>query len=405
MTGRPPDVDSSLAGSADTVELQGGPKPPSGPPRQGPDYLALASTSVTPPEALGISATDPVENWGGDFEWSWRGAIAPAKRRWRRRARRLRSTDPARADYAKSRADSLAVDPLARADHCEENVMWIQCGCKRFAHRVGCGQRWVCDHCRRRHYSRVRRRLLSALEGHSRTAESGNSWVELRLSVRHSGDVAADRKRVVEAWRRLRSWLWKRIGARPFFLAHEVTPGRDELGHVHAHVLTLWPTVRRAGSMDWGAVSAQWRRATGDAGALIHIAKIRKGVKGAASYFAKYVSKGVQVGDFPPLLAGRVIAANYNQRLTSVSEGFWLGVCASHCCEACEEFYAVLSRPEPLRSRAPAVHWRGITDGIRAGPQQCFPPSLSKPPAPSPYSTSCGRDSTPNMVAPSPRRN
>lgn len=328
--------------------------------------LALAPTSVTATESLG--------NWLDDFEWSWRKSIEPEQKKWRARRReawRRRQHD--KHDYAKARERSLMVDPVSRLTKCGEFALWVKCGCRRVRVEVGCRQKWLCEPCRKRYYSRMRRRVLKAAGALTARAPAGWSWVMLRLSVRHSGDVAADRARLTLGWKRLRQWAHKRIGKFAFHAVHEVTPGRDGAGHHHAHVIALWPTTKRAGSMWWGDVRSEWQRAVQDPGAELDLQVARKGVRGAAHYAAKYASKGVDVGDFPPVLAGHVIASNYGKRCQSASVGFFRAV-APEPCKCCGDLFALESRPEPLRSVAPDLIWYGLRGGIRAGPEQkCFP--------------------------------
>lgn len=115
----------------------------------------------------------------------------------------------------------------------------------------------------------------------------------LTLTVRHSGSVAADRYTIRKGWERLRAWLYQRDGrALPFVLVWELTPGTDELGHVHAHVVAVWPW------RDLRELDAEWQRATRGAGTTVDVSgvgKLRRGghaPQHAASYAASYVGKG-----------------------------------------------------------------------------------------------------------------
>lgn len=109
----------------------------------------------------------------------------------------------------------------------------------------------------------------------------------------------------------------------------EVTPGSRGIGHVHAHVVVLWPYV------DYAAAKDEWARATegrahrngldiegchdrGKAGNDLD------GVERAAYYVAKYASKGGGLAEFDPDVAAAILGATYEQRRWSVSHGFWV---------------------------------------------------------------------------------
>jgi len=296
-----------------------------------------------------------------DFLTAYHQAMGDHRRRWRARARSARRRhDWKAAKYAADRARAIALDPFERKDQCGVRKMWVKCGCRYVAVPIGCGQRWLCPTCAQSYYKRQFRRLKKATRGHERAAYQAwlargrpkrgqKRWVLLTLTVRHSGDLAADRARVVAGWKRLRQWLWARMGKFPFALAWEVTPGEDGKGHLHAHVAALWPWT------DYSAVAAEWKRATDGWSTRINIAGARKGPGGAAHYLAKYASKGVELDGFNDVLAAHAIGANYGKRLCTTSHRFWVRI--DPACKSCHERFAVAKLPTSLAAVAPFTVW------------------------------------------------
>jgi hypothetical protein len=238
--------------------------------------------------------------------------------------------------------------------------MTVSCKCGPRRVVVGCGQRWLCEDCRARYYQAIRRVSLRSWrtrwrERHEqwRVAgrQRGSAWryYFVRLSVAHSGDVGADRERILRGWTEAREWIWRAIGREhpyyldvnastgkrkqgasfPFQLTWEATAGEDGLGHVHAHVIVLWPW------FDWEGLHRVWVQATGHHSNHVRIESVRAGaskrteharaaddVLAVADYVAKYASKGVSLDTFDGALAGRTLAAFYCKRVVSASRGF-----------------------------------------------------------------------------------
>jgi len=289
--------------------------------------------------------------WWADFAWSWRAAADPIARRWESRARSARvQGDRGRQLYAQRRADSLRIDKRVKLDVCGVRKMQIRCACKELRIPVPCRERWLCEFCRRQYYGRLRKRLLRATRAQTRLANKRQRWAMIRLSVRHSGNLARDRERISEGFKRLRQWLWKKVGQFPYVLVWEVTPGTTGAGHVHAHVIALWPWI------DYADVHQEWVRATGGESTHIDIRPAQKGASGAAFYVSKYVSKGVEVCKFPAVLSGRVLAAFYNRRIVQCSRRFFSA--PSKLCKCCGKHWRVTELPLPLAQVTPFEVWR-----------------------------------------------
>lgn len=174
---------------------------------------------------------------------------------------------------------------------------------------------------------------------------SAPRWSMMTLTVRHSGDVGADRERIAAGWRRLRSWLHERQGSNAFVLVWEITPGADGVGHVHAHVLIplVW--------LDYAELRAAWSRATDGHGERIHVAQGkygRGGAGGAAAYIAKYASKGsVSLGE-SHAVAAAWYRATYAKRWCSTSVRWWFVEPPKHCRCCGASWEVVLDRGEPV---------------------------------------------------------
>lgn len=237
----------------------------------------------------------------------WRGDL---RRRHRRRAYAARQRgNHSTADHYLARARSLRERYVPRAQRCGTEVLGsAELGCSRCGLIRGvplaCGLwRW-CEECGKRRrggwYKRASRGLGGALR---RAREAWNRRGRPRgerpdvtlvtLTCRHSGSIAADRHTIRKGWERLRAWLYQRDGcALPFVMVWELTPGTDGLGHIHAHVVAVWPW------RDLRALDAEWQRATHGHGMTVDVSgsgKLRRGghaPQHAASYAASYVGKG-----------------------------------------------------------------------------------------------------------------
>lgn len=232
--------------------------------------------------------------------------------------------------------DRLETCQLGQLGHGRAVVVACECGPRAIP--IRCGQRLLCRTCKGAVFSRLRDRLLESLKAHMHAAERAGRRrrpVFVTGTVRHSGELDADRRALQGAWEKLRKWCWKRIGgAFTYALVWECTCGQDGLGHVHWHAVVLWPY------LDWSDVLAEWRTALDDESAFIKLDPIRTDAEGCAHYLAKYVSKGVEADSFQPNLAAQVLDAAYGKRIVTTSRGFWTQTrCA---CKKCGAHFAYL---------------------------------------------------------------
>ena len=189
-----------------------------------------------------------------------------------------------------------------------------------------CGATLVCESCSSARWGKARRKLSRALQAHlnsrvaawrrrGRPAYHEPRLALLTLTLRHSGDAAADRELLSLAWHRWRAWYREKYAENlPYAWAPEYTPGRDGLGHVHVHVTTVLPW------RDFDELRAAWKRATGAQGERIHVSVKTRGVRDAAKYLAKYATKGVKGLNVKHAAAW--MRAQYGKRACSTSRGF-----------------------------------------------------------------------------------
>lgn len=267
------------------------------------------------------------------------------------------------ARWYQCRARAIAEPRGARVASCGTATQHVRCGCRVRELLVGCGQVLLCPRCARRYYGRLRSSLAEALSARA----SGRQRAYLvTLTVPHSGDVGADRRRLAELWAKLGREARRHAWWGHYAAVYEVTAGTDGRGHVHMHavVLSAW--------VPYKEVHRHWRRMLGQSSYHLHF-RYRHGVEVAvaARYLAKYASKGVQASEFSGKLAGEVCAAWYGRRKVTASRGLWLE--REHVCGTCCEAYRV--RPK-LPRRVPSLgvlyreaelrgaHW------VRYGPAQ-----------------------------------
>jgi hypothetical protein len=284
-----------------------------------------------------------VDAWWSEFDPALRLAERERASRWAQRARDMETAgDESRARFARQRAAGAIAPRRPKVQACGSKTFWAQCACGDMGIEERCGQRWLCGRCQSKRGAMFREKVIPGLK--QRTEEARAAWrgvvriVLITLTVRHSGLLDVDRARIEAGWRAMRKKLHKSIGQFHFVMAWECTPGRDGLGHVHAHVAAVLPFV------DFGALRSTYVRATSGQGLRVDFSvkpKKRKGQRSAhqwthehaANYLAKYVSKGVQLGDFEPQLAARVVSAFAEKRMVTPSKGLY--VHRAHNCKAC----------------------------------------------------------------------
>lgn len=353
-----------------------------------PVVLIDRGTSVTPRKSHQIP-----DEWWPAIDAEWHRRHIGSARRWQERGRRLgkeaRRKDrlnqawaaesgrgapvvdawtPRRgAWYAAARARTMAVGRSELVQSCGTRSMQLRCTCGPSRKKIGCGQILICDECRRPYYRRIRRRALSAVT--ARLADATTVWaadgrrrghrpqiVMLTLTVpRHRHGVAltlAQRADIlITGWRRLRQWLHGKIGKFHYVALPEITAGSDGAGHLHYHVLAVWPF------WDWTDAQGEWRRATGLADANAPHMRVVRNVRTAAHYVAKYATKGANVDDesMTPELLADFVATFYGRRKVCPSVGWWVPQ-APPVCPCCASPLIVTERPGSAVDAAAA--WR-----------------------------------------------
>lgn len=311
----------------------------------------------------------------GAYGWGGHGA------EWSAAAQSIHVVDeraPERsARYAEARARTIALERSAVVAQCGQRSMTKRCGCGSVSAPVGCGQVLLCDDCRRPYYRRIRRRALSAVV--ARLADQTTAWardgrrrgkrpqivlVTLTIPRKLDGEplsLADRRARLVDGWRKLRQWLHRRIGAFPFVMLPELTPGSDGTGHLHYHAVCVWPW------WDWGSAQAEWRRATGLPDANPPDMRVVRNPKTAAHYVAKYATKGVNVdgNGMTAELVADFVTTFYGKRRILPSVGWWVPMDPPRC-PKCAEGICVTERPAPVIAAAAAWRARRGIAGIPA---------------------------------------
>lgn len=273
-------------------------------------------------------------------------------RQYRRRAARAgaRHNERQRQWYL-VRARALERGFVERAADCCDvwiatlTMMCLGCGVVQ-ERPVRCGLRAWCGTCasvyRMRARDRMQRGLQTALDAEMTRWRREGARAGCRpvitlvtLTVKHSGSLAADRHTITRGWQRLRAWLWHLDEGRalPFVLAWELTPGRDGLGHVHAHVAAIWPW------RDLRAIDAEWQRVTHGAGVTVDVTQGRKGTRragpvAAARYVSTYVEAGGASADVPLPMRAEWLRIARTHRSYTASRGLLPEALPAPCTEA-----------------------------------------------------------------------
>lgn len=248
--------------------------------------------------------------------------MQPVLARWRARSAD-HAVAPLKRAYALKRVAALQRPFAAKLQRCGTAGRITKCGCpgRREVRWHTCRQHLMCPTCRTRRAKRLGARLNEALHAMAERHPT-NKLVLITLTLRHSGDIAADRAALAEGWRSFYKKLHASVGRYEYVGVWEVTPGEDQLGHIHAHIVASWPW------LDWSELHDMWRRSCPSSTRISFVANRRDGKpttpKSAANYLSKYVAKGVQTHEFSPELRADVIAATYNTRWLFSSRGVWI---------------------------------------------------------------------------------
>ena len=196
----------------------------------------------------------------------------------------------------------------------------------------------------------------------------------LTLTAPHSGDLVVDRATLARAWRDLSKHQQLSGGWWDSYVSvYEATPGSDGAGHVHLHVVAVssWIPYRE--------LHKRWSKSVlggcGHAGKCFCVLSPRahvqisppsggrRGAESAASYVAKYVSKGIQPGELSAQKAGELLVSARGRRVVTASRGFWVRR-GQLPCRKCGEIPKLDSLPLSLLAAAPAACWRAMRRGV-----------------------------------------
>lgn len=308
--------------------------------------------------------------WWSVLDASWGLHVAPRVAQLLQRARRsgerarrlahagdlLAAVDAHRSSaWASTRARSLTMPRRDLLATCGRRHRAVRCGCGTASVPVGCGLTSLCESCGRRRWRRESKRVRESLTVHVAAARA--DWRQRRrgrvpdvylltLTARHTGDLLADRARMARAWDALRdvgrAW-WS-----AYVATWEATPGVDGEGHCHLHVAAVSAWV------PYDELRAAWSRALGEP-ARVHVSppRGRRASRNAASYVAKYVSKGVQLSEWTPEKAAELLASARGRRAVMTSRRFWQLRPAR--CRCCNRQHELVGMPEGLAALAPGA--------------------------------------------------
>jgi len=281
--------------------------------------------------------------------------MEPVRARWFARA-----ADPElpgnKREYAAKRHGAIGRSIARRVESCGSRGVTVACSCPDKPGRFrafGCRQWFMCAQCRKQRGPRLGRRIREGID--ARYREAAEAWpdtyegrprlVLVTLTVRHSGDLAADRDAIARGWRAFYKRLHKRIGAWSYVGVWEVTP--SDGGHVHAHVACVWPWLpwgepQQTERMPWN-IRQLWLDSCPESERITFVADRKDGKPSTGAsignYLGKYIAKGCETEWYTPTLRAEIAAAMYNKRSVFTSARFWEKF--TPLCPCCEKPWKV----------------------------------------------------------------
>ncbi len=283
-------------------------------------------------------------------------AMAPRRAAWQARAERPDLSELQRT-YAEHRADVLGRGLRGRVRGCGERGTEVACDCGKKMSAWRCGKALVCWSCAAYRQWAVVDRIKSAILRQQAMVPGGRTLL-LTLTAAHTvrrlgGRVLTRaeeledlRGRLHDGWRAFTKAVVKRWGATPYVGVWEVTPGNDQRGHLHLHVVVQWSY------RSWSEVARLWREACPTSTRISIVQSFddrRTAATRAATYISKYLGKTrgrpndrPLAGQWSPELHARVHAATYQLRWLFAARGHLPpaeGICPGcgqhpHACDA-----------------------------------------------------------------------
>jgi len=288
-------------------------------------------------------------------------------------ARALLSLSRSRRRYWEARAGSAAKPVSERVERCGKEQLGTR-ACKKCGKAdplySKCGLVECCSACSRKYYGKIRAKTvdglnrwikhLNGVENRVKTGFKRYSPILITLTIRHSGDLEKDRDAIRKAWPRFRAWLHHRTGAPPYVMVWECTEGTEKDGHVHAHLISLWPFI------SYDDCIAEWKALTRGDGS-IHFE--RKSVSDGAKYAAKYVTKGVK--GLNATLGAAWYASSWQRRRLSTSKALFSKESnETLCCKSkwVVELWLRVGTTEPIEREGPASYASPNGGQVNRGP-------------------------------------
>jgi len=346
-------------------------------------HAATATIATRTPE-------QSLADWMADLEYVWRARTTPlveklmVRTRVCRRAARgargwLKVRLLRRAEWAENRARALSMTRADVVNTCGKRWRATECGCGRREQKVWCDQPQICARCRKWWWGKWRARITSSIDEHVRRARA--RWYRgarrgmppgvylVTLTGPHSGDLAVDRKRLGDAWRKLTKVAHAGRWWGAYALTWEATRGDDGQGHLHAHVAVV------SSWIPYDELHAAWREAMPGAVVLdVQAPKkskhARTEAESAARYLAKYVTKGVEPGEFSGRKAGELLVAFRGLRKVTTSRHFWHH---DTRCKQCGREHRAVGHPQSLQDIAPGAVLRSLSERTRYRDAARFP--------------------------------